>query len=111
MKTTVYQQKPHFNQVGQRLPSSLHETPEQITAGLAARLRRHAAQRLTDAGFTQAVAWEAEVYTMDADEKPSERSYTVRFQNDKGGYVELCGILTANGWPNVDHGLAIGHEE
>lgn len=110
MKTTVYQKNSHFDQVGQRLPCSLHETKEQITAGLAARLRRHANQRLTDTGFTQAAAWELEVYTMDADEKPADRAYSVRFLNEKGGYVEVVGILTNNGRPVLDHGFAIGTE-
>jgi len=110
MKTTVYQKNSHFDQVGQRLPCSLHETKEQITAGLAARLRRHANQRLTDTGFTQAAAWELEAYTINADEKPADRACSVRFLNEKGGYVDVVGILTNNGRPVLDHGFAIGTE-
>ncbi len=110
MKTTVFQAKARHNQVGQRLPDALHATPEQITAGLASRLRRYAEQRLTDAGFTHAAGWEFAAYTMDADDKTANRAYTVRFQNEKSGYVEVIGILTNKGWPTLDHGFAIGHE-
>lgn len=112
MKTSVLQTGPaHFSQVGQRVSRLLHQTPERISPGLAERLCRHAERRLSEAGFTQAVGWQVEVYTLNADDKPADRAYTVRFQNDKGGYVELIGILTARGWPNVDHGFAIGHED
>ncbi|MDO8416260.1 MAG: hypothetical protein Q7S87_08630 [Agitococcus sp.] len=45
---------------------------------------------------------------MDANEKPSERSYNVKYTNLAGGYIEVTGILTHNGWPHVAHGLAIG---
>jgi len=109
MKTTVYQSKAHFSQTGQRLASSLHEVSEEISAGLAQRLARYAQTRLEDAGFV-ALGERIEVYTLDADEPPANRAYTVRFQHEKGGYLEVSGILTRRGWPSLDHGFAIGEE-
>lgn len=108
MKTSLYQTKAHFSQVGQRLPDSLHEVSEGISAGLAKRLARHAQSRLTEAGFV--LGERIEVYSLDADAAPADRAYTVRFAHAQGGYLEVIGILTHRGWPSVDHGFAIGEE-
>lgn len=110
IKTTVYQSVSRFDMAGQKLPSSLHEIPEQITPGLAARLLRYATQRLNSAGFYEPVGWEPSVYSVDADRKPADRSYCVRFQNETGGFIELAGILTRSGWPCLDHGFYVGEE-
>lgn len=110
MKTTVFQAQGRCDQVGQRLPASLHQTSEQISEGLAKRLYLYAEDRFTEAGFTLTVGWEFEVYTLNASDKPADRAYTVRAQNDKGGYLEVIGILTNKGCPILDHGFAVGQE-
>ncbi|TCV51365.1 hypothetical protein [Pseudomonas sp. 460] len=110
--TEVFQRgESRFNMVGQKLPDHLHITDKVITQGLAYRLARYALQRLDDAGFAKAVeGWKLAVYTMDADLPPGDRTYSVRWKNDAGGYIEVCGIFTKRGWPTLDHGYFIGHE-
>lgn len=89
----------------------LFETDEHISAGLAKRLHRFAVSRLDDFGFAQAAqGWDVEIYTLDGDDKPADRAYTVRFTNEKGGYLEVSGILTRSGWPSLDHGLHVGSD-
>lgn len=101
--------EPQFNMVGQRLPDHLHDTDEQISAGLVARLYRYALRSLGDAGF-EVSAWDCEVYTMDGDDRPADRFYTVEFTNPKGGMVGVQGIVTERGWPSLDHGLCIDRD-
>ena len=110
--TEVYQRgESRFTMTGQKLPDQLHITDKVITHGLAFRLARYALQRLNDAGFAKAVeGWKLTVYTMDAELPSSERNYSVRWQNELGGYIDVNGILTSRGWPSLDHGYSIGHE-
>lgn len=110
--TTTLQRGPaQFDQVGQLLGYPLKNVKDDIRPGLAQRLVKHAQERFVEAGFGPAISGaQVEVYTMDGDDKPSDRSYNVKFLNEKGGYLELCRILTINGWPSLDHGFAIGHE-
>lgn len=104
---TVLQRRQRLDQVGQRLPDSLHDTDQTITAGLVSRLTRYALTRLQESGF-EPPAHASEVYTMDADLPPPERFYCVEFINAKGGRIGVQGILTERGWPTLDHGLCIG---
>lgn len=107
--TVMIQGKARFNQVGQFLGYPLTTTQETISPGLAKRLHAYALQRLDDAGFKNIVeGWAVEVYTMDGDDRPANRSYCVKFKNAKGGAIEVIGILTRNGWPTLDHGYSIG---
>lgn len=110
--TTVMQTGPaHFNQVGQFQYYPLTDTTESISAGLTQRLLKYAARRFADAGLAAAIAeTQAEVYTTDADLRPSQRQYGVKFRHPQGGYVELTCILTRAGWPVLDHGFQIGEE-
>ncbi len=110
--TEVYQRgEPRFTMAGQKLPDQLHITDKVITHGLAFRLARYALQRLNDAGFAKAVeGWKLTVYTMDADLPSSDRTYAVRWQNEAGGFIDVCGIFTKSGWPTLDHGYFMGHE-
>ena len=117
--------KPRFDMCGHSLPDTLTTTSETISAGLTARLHRYAFQRLECAGFAATVRrpaglidgapsyseWPCEVYTMDAEDKPANRSYCVRWKNEEGGTIEVVGILTRRGWPSLDHGLAIGEDQ
>ncbi|WP_163006086.1 hypothetical protein [Methylobacterium brachiatum] len=98
--------EPRFNMVGQRLPDSLHDTDEVITPGLIARLHRFALKALTDAGFAVS-DWACEVYTMDADQRPADRYYTVEFTNPLGGMLGVQGIATQHGHPCLDHGVCV----
>lgn len=110
--TEVYQRgESRFDMVGQRLPDHLHISDQVITQGLAIRLARYALQRPDDGGFAEAVVgWKLTVYTMDAELPASKRTYSVRWQNDAGGYIDVCGIFTNRGWPSLDHGYLMGHE-
>lgn len=98
----------HFNQVGQRLWHPVIDLPESITAGLASRLHNYAKNRCVEAGFGPIVdVASVELYTVDGDERPSNRSYCVRFRTPQGGCIEVVGILTRQGWPSLDHGFEI----
>lgn len=112
LSTTVMLRGPaNFNQVGQFLGYPLKDLPEQISAGLAQRLAKYAETRLVDAGFAPIIAGSTiEVYTMDGDDKPADRAYVVKFKTQKGGFIEVVGILTRNGWPSLDHGFCIGED-
>ncbi|MER8983930.1 hypothetical protein [Mesorhizobium sp. M0843] len=101
--------EPRFDMVGQKLPDSLHDTDEQTTPGLVARLHRYALKELEDNGF-EVSAWPCEVYTMDGDLRPSERYYCVEFTHPKGGMVGVQGIKTRHGWPCLDHGFCVDRE-
>lgn len=107
--TEVYQRGPaRFDMVGQSLPTHLTLTADGVSPGLAKRLARYALQTLDDNGFGKVVAeWQVSVYTLEADEKPADRSYSVRWTNEEGGAIEVVGILTHRGWPFLDHGLDI----
>lgn len=107
--TTVSHTKPRFDITGQGLPASVIDSNEAISVGLAARLHAYACKRLASSGFASAIDGSSvEIYTLNGEEKPSDRSYTVRFSNKCGGYIELIGIATQFGWPQLDFGLAIG---
>lgn len=87
------------------------DTGVQISAGLMTRLNSYAQKRMAEAGFGPLLATcRAEVYTLDGDERPSDRCYTVKFITPAGGYIEVCGIHMANGWPSLDMGLEIGED-
>lgn len=109
-KTLVLRRGPQrFDMSGQALPQILNDTDEKISDKLAGRLRDYALDRLAGAGFAHAVeGWELEVYTMDGDEGPAYRYYTVKFTNPLKGYIEVCGICASRGRPTLDHGFAIG---
>ncbi|KVP65601.1 hypothetical protein WJ96_04340 [Burkholderia ubonensis] len=101
-----------FDMTGKSLPTLLHITDEQISLGLATRLYRYAERELINQGFgSLAKDAKVKVYTIDAEDRPADRSYCVRWHTPQGGYVELVGILTKSGWPSLDHGFAIGYEE
>lgn len=90
----------------------LIDTGEKIPQGLAKRLHRYALERMDDAGFATAVTgWKVTVYTINGEERAAHRAYTVRFQNERGGLIEVCGIFTRNGWPTLDHGFDCNHEK
>jgi hypothetical protein len=101
-----------FTSWGTALPTPLHLTAENISSGLAARLHRYAERELIEHGFGPLVKdAKVIVYTIDAEDKPADRSYCVRWHTPQGGYVELIGILTKAGWPSLNHGFDIGFEE
>ncbi len=113
LSTQVWEKGPaQFNMVGQKLPTQLHLTAEHISVGLAVRLHRYAERELIEQGFG-ALTKDAtvSVYSIDAEDRPADRSYCVRWHTPKGGYVEMVGILTKAGWPSLNHGLDIGFEE
>ncbi|MBK3779991.1 hypothetical protein G3A43_06960 [Paraburkholderia aspalathi] len=100
-----------FNGVGQFLGYNLHKVDEVISHGLAHRLVVYATRSMADAGFAALTAsWKVSVYTINGEERPADRSYCVRWENEKGGFIEVVGILTRAGWPTLDHGFEIGQE-
>lgn len=107
--TEVYMPGPaRFDMCGQSLPTHLTLTEEKISAGLAKRLKRYAEKALEDEGFLEAVCgWVVTVGTKDADEKPADRFYWVRWTNPKGASLTVVGILTSHGWPTLDHGMEV----
>lgn len=108
--TVMKREEARFDMVGTFLGYPLSVMNEVITQGLAERLTKYALNHLDDEGFLAAVdGWKVEVYTLDGDAKPADRTYCVRFINQKGGSIEVIGIFTKNGWPFLNHGLAIHH--
>ncbi|WP_427121610.1 hypothetical protein [Pseudomonas aeruginosa] len=107
--TEVYAPWPaRFNMVGQKLPTQMHLTEEKISQGLATRLLRYAEKALDAEGFLDAVAgWEVTIGTDNADERPADRFYWVKWTNPKGASLSITGILTSRGWPHLDHGMQI----
>jgi hypothetical protein len=96
---------------GEFLGYPLHEVDEVISQGLAQRLVAYAKNRLIEAGFDRLVeGWTLTVYTINGDDRPADRSYCVRWKSEKGGFIEVVGILTRSGWPTLDHGFEIGEE-
>lgn len=95
-----------FNMAGQKLPDTLFAVDEQISQGLADRLRRYALRALTEGGFDVA-QWDCEISTMDGDLPPPERYYVVMFENERGGKLGVEGIGTHHGHPTIDHGFCI----
>lgn len=98
--------KPRFSMCGERLPDNLIDTDQEISAGLVARLDRYALKVLQAAGF-DVQYWSCNVYTMDGDLPPSDRTYCVEFTNERGGLLGVQGILTSRGWPILDHGFVV----
>jgi hypothetical protein len=110
VKASVFQRNPtRFDMAGQRLTTTLTETAQTISPGLVQRLRHYAAGVLEEAGFDVG-SWACEVYTLDADESPSRRVYTVEYVNPKGGMLGVKGIHTERGWPSLDHGLCVASD-
>jgi len=110
LQTEVLKAVPEWNILHQKTHYFLNTLEGvEISQGLARRLYKHALEVLNSAGFKQCVTeWEPSVYTCDGDLPSSERSYCVRWTNTDNGYIEVIGILTRNGWPSLNHGLAIG---
>jgi len=98
----------HFDQCGQFLHYPLHDTDEEISPGLAKRLVDYATKRANERGlFTMVKDWELEVYTTDGKDKPADRNYNVRWKNPQDTEIELCRIMTRDGWPFLDHGFTM----
>lgn len=111
--STIYKTEPtQFTMTGQRLDNTLTTQPTLISAGLVKRLHRYALGSMAEVGFDAVIqGWNVNVYTMDADEKVTDRYYSVRFINPQQGYIQVSGImLNAQGWPTLDHGFDIGKD-
>ena len=109
VRTQVHSCVSQFNMVGQRLPSLVIDHAEKISAGLAQRLAKYAEKRMQESGFGPLLQGaEVEVYTLDGNDRKSDRCYTVKFSTRAGGYVEVSGIHVAHGWPTLDFGFEIG---
>ena len=113
IETSVYQKsKPRFNMTGQYLGTFLSKTPEEIAPYRIRNILRYASKRIQDAGFGAVVCnWAVSVSTSDVDCRVDDRIYSVRWQNCKGGYIELVGIHVNKARPILDYGFAIGQED
>jgi len=111
LSTVSYERIPYRNMLHDRTEYHLRETDNAISAGLASRLERYARRRMEVRGFSVA-GCRVEVYTMDADQPPEYRAYTVAYKNARGGLISVCGIMVGRGGhPCLDHGFAIGEED
>jgi hypothetical protein len=109
--STVFKRLPErFDMCGQVVSRPIQVTGENISHGLIKRLYKYALNELIGWGFECCAAWDVEVYTLDADEPPANRFYSVKFMNSKGGSIEVNGILTNHGWPNLNHSFSINRE-
>ncbi len=71
----------------------------------------YTAKRAKECGLSDAIkGWEVEVYTMDGDSTPAERDYNVKWTNPDGTSIELCRIMTRNGWPFLDHQFSMAED-
>lgn len=113
IESTVYVKQPtRHTMYGAAIPKDLRvDVSSEISGGLVKRLVSYAIEGFESAGFMSFVR-EARlsVYTVDGDLQSPDRSYCVRAQCEKGGYIEMIGILTSKGWPTIDHGFYIGRE-
>lgn len=112
VNSEVYREgQPQFNWTQYRTQYPILKTDEAISPGLMHRLANYALNRLDEAGFKATVqGWECTVYTLDGNDKPSDRVYQVSFKNSKGGFLEVDRIHTRKGWPFLDHGISAGHQ-
>ena len=95
------------NMCGQSLPPNLYDVEGgTISHGLVARLHAYGVKTLSAEGFDVA-GWPSEVSTLDGDAPPSERFYSVKFLNEKGGAIGVEGIMTRQGHPFLDHGIFV----
>ena len=98
---------PRFDMTGQKLRDTLAVMDDAIISpGLVKRLHQYALKRAIEAGFDVS-GWPCEIYTMNGDERASDRYYTIEFTNSKGGKIGVQGVGTNHGHPVSDHGLCI----
>ncbi len=91
ISTVVHNASPtRFDMTGRSLGRDLHVSSESIKPGLVDRLVRYAINKLQEGGFP--VFQNVQVSTT-----KDEGYYTVKFINDKGGYIGLTGILIGRG--------------
>jgi len=88
-----------------RRGAELVTTKATISAGKQKRLAQYARNRLEESGFGPLLAHcEVSMYEID------DNGVTVRFMTKQGGYLEVCGIQTTKGWPQLDFGIDVGVE-
>lgn len=105
--TTTYITKPEWNCLHQTNNYYCVEVKSDIREGLVKRLIKYAKEALIEDGF-DILNWpEINVSTTDGNDIPSNRSYCVKFINDKKGSIGVQGIFCRNGWPFLDHGFFI----
>ena len=105
IQSQIYKSDPaRFNMVGQKLTQTIQQVEGEISQGLLKRILSYANKEISAYGFERVTEnADISVYTIDND-----KIYTVRWTNEKGGYVELSGIHTHKGWPHLNFGFNIG---
>ena len=93
--------------IGQRNSTTLSVVEGSISQGMVQRLINYAQKEAKSVGFED-FTLDAQITVYNIDE---DSVYTVRWQNKKGGYLELRGIHTNKGWPTLDYGFNVGVED
>jgi hypothetical protein len=76
-----------------------------ISVSKQKRLAQYARHRLEESGFGPLLDHcEVSMYEID------DNGVTVRFMTKQGGYLEVCGIQTTKGWPQLDFEIDVGVE-
>lgn len=97
-----------WNRLHRQTSYFLVDHPCQIAKAMPDRLVKYAIERLTSIGFGEYIKLcNINIDVMDANCLPSDRHYTVSFNNRKGGQLSINGIFTKSGWPFLDHGISI----
>ena len=97
-----------FNLCGQKLPTQLYQTEEEIPRGLAVRLWRYARECMIENDLEFCTNWQAEVETIDTDLPSSDRCYSVWWESPQGMKIGVQGIhISRYGWPILHHGMFI----
>jgi len=105
--TSVFIKKEgHWNSIQNRTDITLVEQNKPIAKRIVKRLFSYAKGQMENCGFPISLFNSCEIYTLDGEQKVTDRWYTVRFMNSSGYGLELSGILiNENFTPIVNHGI------
>jgi hypothetical protein len=104
---SIMKRGPANYDAGGKLYYPLREIEGEIASGLVQRLLKYGKERLVNAGLEMVNNWAVEISTMDGNEIPSYRKYSVTWKNAQGTEISIDGIMTKKGHPFLDHGLNI----
>ncbi|VXD15944.1 hypothetical protein [Planktothrix paucivesiculata] len=101
ISTVVNNKRTEYNDLHKRSYTFLTPSGEKISEGKTKRLLAYAIKRMNESGFP--CFENVEISTNEYD-----FTYSVAFQNEKGGKIAIDGIfLNRGGHPFIDHGFSI----